>query len=31
LIDELRVNMQKEGWKEEMKSKYDTLSQWVVC
>jgi hypothetical protein len=27
LIDELRVNMQKEGWKEEMKSKYDTLSQ----
>lgn len=27
LIDELRVNMQKEGWKEEMKSKYETLSQ----
>lgn len=27
LIEELRMNMQKEGWKEEMKSKYETLSQ----
>eukprot|EP00804_Cyclotella_cryptica_P019387 CCRYP_021123-RA/>CCRYP_021123-RA protein AED:0.03 eAED:0.03 QI:358/1/1/1/1/1/3/324/932 len=27
LIDELRDNMQKDGWKEEMKSKYETLSQ----
>lgn len=27
LIHEMRANMQKEGWKEEMKSKYETLSQ----
>ena len=27
LITELRVNMQRGGWKEEMKSKYQTLSQ----
>lgn len=27
LINELRANMQRGGWKEEMKSKYQTLNQ----
>lgn len=27
LIHEIRSNMEAEGWKEEMKSKYETLSQ----
>lgn len=30
LIHEIRSNMEAEGWKEEMKSKYETLSQCVV-